>query len=540
MADEGGAADPGAINPTPNTVGCNNRNSGGKNVRVNQDCTFRRQAEELIKVNPTNPNNLIAGQNDSRVGWNKCGFDYSFDGGKTWGDGLPPLYQRLNNPPTGHTMAGGRGTGHSYDAASDPALAFDSQGNAFFSCVTFDVNTDASAVIVTRSPKEAGGSFYNNVPASGSQYIVVEDNSPNFFHDKEFIVADAGPTSRFRDNVYVTWTVFEFGARCARPPALTGYCSSAIYFSRSTDHANTWSAPKEISGNNSQLCFLGNYFDPRRQPNDCSFDQGSDPIVLSDGTIVVVFNNGNTAATNPNDQQLSVFSTDGGMTWSRPTKVGDDFSYGQPLCNFGRGPEPCIPGAWIRTNDFPRIAVGKSNDELFVTWQDYRTGNLDIHLSRSLDFGATWEEGGESANPTDDVERSYDHYMPAIDLTASGRVAVSYYRTPNVPNEGFDYNLRHVFTKSDPGVKRMNSDIHLAGGSELLTPYRTVKVSPDFPPPDGVQEGFNGDYSGLVVVGETAHPIWSDTRNAALTTDGQGVIHDEDIWTDALPVPANR
>src|SRR5207253_4437356 len=33
------------------TLGCRARNTNG-NVRVNQDCTFRRQAEELIKVNP--------------------------------------------------------------------------------------------------------------------------------------------------------------------------------------------------------------------------------------------------------------------------------------------------------------------------------------------------------------------------------------------------------------------------------------------------------------------------------------------------------
>src|SRR5438132_6598932 len=56
---------------TGNTVGCGNRNAfHDGSVRVNQDCTYRRQAEELIKVNPTNSQNLIAGQNDSRLGFN--------------------------------------------------------------------------------------------------------------------------------------------------------------------------------------------------------------------------------------------------------------------------------------------------------------------------------------------------------------------------------------------------------------------------------------------------------------------------------------
>jgi len=42
------------------TLGCRARNTDG-NVRVNQDCTFRRQAEELIKIiRPTRATSLLA------------------------------------------------------------------------------------------------------------------------------------------------------------------------------------------------------------------------------------------------------------------------------------------------------------------------------------------------------------------------------------------------------------------------------------------------------------------------------------------------
>jgi hypothetical protein len=178
-------ADPGGAKAgvTIQTAGCSNRGRDG-NVRVNQDCSFRRQAEELIKANPIDSRNLIAGQNDSRVGFNRCGFDFSFDGGQHWGDGLPPFYQHLNGPVAGHTIAGGPGTNHTYDAASDPALAFDSQGRAFFSCVLFDLASNASAVFVTASVPGAGGSFYNNVPASGSSFVAVEDNSAEIAHTR--------------------------------------------------------------------------------------------------------------------------------------------------------------------------------------------------------------------------------------------------------------------------------------------------------------------------------------------------------------------
>src|SRR6202011_1002700 len=103
-----------------NTIGCSDRTSKG-NVRVNQDCTYRRQAEEKIVYNPADPDNLVAGQNDSRVGFNQCGIDWSTDNGMHWGDLLPPFRQRINDPqsqaPTAndlnsHTIIGGPGTGH--------------------------------------------------------------------------------------------------------------------------------------------------------------------------------------------------------------------------------------------------------------------------------------------------------------------------------------------------------------------------------------------------------------------------------------------
>ncbi|TMC12130.1 MAG: hypothetical protein E6J41_03575 [Chloroflexi bacterium] len=229
-------ADPGGARSgvTIDTAGCANRNPAN-NVRVNQDCTFRRQAEELIKANPVSPRNLVAGQNDSAAGFNHCGFDFSFDSGQHWGTGIPPFYQHLNGPVAGHTITGGPGTGHTYDAASDPALAFDSQGRAFFSCIVFDINTPASAVFVTASVPGAGGSFYNNVPAGGTSFVAVEDSSPTIAHDKEFITADANPRSPNRDNVYVTWTVFKFGTTCGAPADGTlQFCSNAIFGARST------------------------------------------------------------------------------------------------------------------------------------------------------------------------------------------------------------------------------------------------------------------------------------------------------------------
>jgi hypothetical protein len=571
---------------SPTTLGCGQRNTNG-NVRVNQDCTFRRQAEESIAFNPADPNNLIAGQNDSRIGYNHCGFDYSLDAGKTWGDGLPPFWQHTNSPqhqepiPTDnnrHTMGGGPGSFHTYDAASDPIVAADSKGRAFFGCVAFDLYSNANALIVTQSPAGAGGSFYDNVPdvaydfssgapvpilGTGRRFIVVEDNDGVNLHDKPFLTTDFVSNGLNRDNVYVTWTDFRFDQRCVSQDNPSGQCDSVILGSMSTTHGLTWSTPEVISGI-SPVCVAGTQVDPLAAANACNQDQGSDPIVRPDGSLVVVFNNTNGTHANPAQQLAAVChpagSTPNGsahLNCSNPNKVGDDHVTGEPQCDFGRGPEECVPGAYIRTNDFPRIAVNRGNGNLYATWQDYRTGQYDIQLARSTDGGHTWTQAAAPVNP----DQTKDHYMPAIGIVASGNggndegngadhVAVSYYRTDRVPNENGTPACPTAtglvcFAPGQPGVKAENSDYDLSGGNALDTPYAAQRISPIFPPPDGNQTGFNGDYSGLTVVGNIAHPIWSDTRNTvpqvfASQPPGQGTVHDEDVFTTARPVPSGH
>jgi hypothetical protein len=63
-------------------------------------------------------------------------------------------------------------------------------------------------------------------------------------------------------------------------------------------------------------------------------------------------------------------------------------------------------------------------------------------------------------------------------------------------------------------------------------------ISPVFGPPDGIQSGFNGDYSGITInKGQQAH--WSDTRNGD-PFPANGVSHDEDIFTDSVGLPNGK
>src|SRR5947209_15218642 len=548
---------------SPGSLGCGERDKGPGNVRVNQDCSFRRQAEEDITYNPTDPNNLVGGQNDSRVGFNQCGIDWSTDNGSHWGDMLPPFRQRFNAPETDgpYTVLGGIGTDDTYDFASDPALAVDSQGRSYYSCVMIDVNTNASGLFVTQSPAGANGAFYFNVPNVGRRFIVAEDNNPLVTHDKNMISADRyatlpnGQPNPNRDNVYVTWTVFKFHPNCVTPDNPGGYCESPIFGSMSTDHALHWSRPEQISGDAPGLCNFGNFFNPGLSFSDCNLDQGSYSVVNPDGSLEVIFNNGNTGSGNPNSQQLGVHCMPAGdsaagtahLNCVPPVKVGSDVTVDEPLCNFGRGPEECIPGAFIRTNDYPRITKDNTqNNHLYAVWQDYRNGEFDIQMSQSLDGGLTWQEVG-TVNP----DRGLDHYFPATDQSPKGddRNGVSYYRTQRVPNEPLQAGPSVVFapctsTGTAPpganfcqGVDAGNSDYVLAGGTGAQTPYDFKVVSVVFPPPAGNQTGFNGDYSGLTInKGTDAHPIWSDTRNVN-PYPLNGVVHDEDVFTDKVGLP---
>lgn len=585
--------------PTAGTVGCSNRNSAPStlnNVRVNQDCTYRRQAEEGVAFNPAAPTNLIAGMNDESQGFNLGAFAYSFDSGQTWGEGPPPFYQKINEPlaekagvggdPNNNTITGQPGNGFTYDGGSDPMQAFDSEGRAYFGLVVFDRDVgNGGGVMVTQSPAGAGGSFYFTPDTFSRNFVVVEDNDATIVHDKPFIAVDTGQNSPNHDNVYVTWTVFFANAKGA-------VTQSPIYGSMSTDHALTWSTPELISGTSQTLCFFGNFFDRKLNPNACNLDQGSDPIVLPNGDLEVVFNSGNTPPNNPNGEQLAVHCAPSGsstagtahLNCASPAKVGDDVVQGEPQCNFGRGPEQCIPGSFVRSDDFPRIAENRGNGDLFATWDDFRTGEYDVQLSRSTDGGKTWSAATAAVNR----DHGVDHYQsaPAVvcsgpltnaacppngagaaALTANGsglcgtanttesgaissgndHVAVSYYRTCQIPNEATACPLGStlVCSPSLAGVQNEPSDYSLLGGFGVATPYTGSPVSPAFSPPQGGREtGFMGDYSGITVLGTTAHPIWADPRNVVPVgfrdpQPDQRAINDNDVFTVDAVIPGS-
>ncbi len=475
---------------TATALGCANRGSA-TNPRLNQDCTLRRQAEEQVTVNPFDASNVIAGQNDSRVGFNHCGFDYSLDGGTTWGDGQPPFFQHLSR------------IGHTYDAASDPALTFDGTGRAWYSCVLFDVNSNASGLAVVPSTPGLKGSAYANVGAGPSPFVVAEDASGAHFYDKEFIAGDHRPGNT---SVYVTFTDFQSANTCRGKLNQAGFCDSPIFISKWT--GSGWTTPLEISGSG-PMCVGGNTFDQHEAANACNFDQGSFPVVLPNGDVYVVFNNFNTPSVI--DQQLGVLVHVSGntLTASAPVKVGVDDESKLALCDFGRGPEQCVDSLNIRSQDFPALALDPGDaSHLAAVWTDTRdaavNGNYDVVVSESHDGGATWSDasGGGTTLTTAGA-----YFEPSVAISApSSRVVVSLYHANTA---------QHTAVVGD-GTFGYGYLVNAGSGFGSYTPASDGQAYPS-PQANLAQRGFLGDYSSDAAApsGDVVYMVWSDTRNSS-------------------------
>ena len=511
--------------PASASGGCPNVFVGpARNTRVNQECSLRRQAEEVIAVNPTNPNNLIGGQNDSRLGFNHCGYDFSFDGGKTWADQTPPFYQFIG------------GDGHTFDACSDPTATFDNGGNAYAGGLLFDISSAASAFVVAKSNTPIGGAFYHTPqPLSFQTYrdvplgVVANDNNPNVFNDKEFIVADAGSGSPKKNNVYATWTRF----------AVTGVgvgVDSPIYFSQSSDGGATWSPGIEISGANNAFCTI---FSGEANPGACDQDQGSHPIVGPDGTIYVAFFNGNTPIVGENQHMLVKCPATADCTnpgnWTAPVQIVTDIGV-QPI-----GPDPvsgcpagrqCLPPNGYRIGDdtFGSLSVD-NNGTLYHVFSDIRNGvggsctffvanpappcDQDVYYSFSQDGGATWSALFQLTPPAS------AQWMPWSAVVPDGsRLYVAYYDRAYGSCEFTGCNDITLATVSNPTAA--SPSIAYTRVTTSSMPNLVVANNP-------LEAGFLGDYM-WVAVGSLgrANVVWADTRGLNGTVE-------EDIYFAVVP-----
>jgi hypothetical protein len=548
------------------------------NIRVNQDCVnhtdpdlqgrAQAQNETTIAQDPNNPAHLVAASNDYRRGDSSCLAYSSTDGGQTWRDtGAGP-----------HNFTRGTAFGNKprqyWQSAGDPAVAWDSKGNAYLSCLTFNRGSDvtqnpdlSSAFYVFRSTGTDGASW--NFPGRPVAEFNDFEATGEIFLDKEYLTVDNHEGSPFQDRVYVTWTTFASDG--------TAYIFGAF----SSDYGESFSPPRLVS-RNSALC--SNTLGAPTPRGACNTNQFSQPFTGPDGTLYVVWDNFNVTAPGDEDNRSQVLlarSTDGGRTFSRPVKVADFYELPDCVTYQNANPFfPCVPekgesqNSIFRAGNYPSATVDPLDpDQIEVTLGSYinrhsneengcvpagynpdtllplYTGvkepgacNNDIVVSRSTDGGLTFTGGTTDVRELPAVRNNdprADQFFQWAASDRRGRLAVAYYdRTyGNDQTTGF-------------------SDVSLSG-SRNGTDFATQRVtSSSMAPATQFDGGFFGDYIGVSAEGSTVHPIWTDTRdpNLLVCRDSAGevtlppslcttsapnaaVANDQNAYTRRLAIP---
>ena len=289
---------------------------------------------------------------------------WSRDGGDTW-----------------HTAMGT--APQDYKISGDVSVVYDARGHAILCTIAFDRlgtsnywahNATRNGIFIRRSLD--GGKTWEKqlVP------ILVQTTHPGIpFEDKPYIVADT-THSRWRGNLYVGWTEF----------SLT---RSQMLFSRSTDGGLHWSKPIVMSDHDGL---------PR---DDNGAVEGFDGTVTPDGVLHVVWSDG--------DHLIYTVSRDGGRSFA-PTRVVAETA-----------PSYFQVADVDRANGFPQIG-SDARGRLFVTWSDYRNGDIDVFLKHSEDGGKTWSAPVRVND--DSLHDGSDQFFQwlAVD-PASGAVNVEFY-----------------------------------------------------------------------------------------------------------------
>ena len=379
--------------------------------------------EPSIAVNPANPQQVVAAFQDN------AHIAYSVDGGRHW-----QLAEGIEPP--------------NYRVSGDVSVTFDNEGRAYICYIAFDKlgtfnywghNSSRNGIYVRRS-LDGGATWEAHDIAATEQ----ADQATVPWEDKPYIVADMG-RGPHAGNLYIGWTRW----------TLT---DSQILFVRSTDHGKTWSKPVEIDS-------------VRGLPRDDNGAiEGFAGAVAPDGTLYAVWTDGNHV----------VFTTshDGGATFSRTRNIIDT------------APTMFTLQAVSRANGFAQIAIdprgGAKGGRLYLTWSDYRNGDVDVFCSTSADHGETWSPAVRvNDDPSHNGADQFFQWM-AIDPADGAAYVVFYDR------------------RGDP--KNRQQIVALARSTDG---GRTFQNYAWMDQPFDAQGVFMGDYNGISALNGRVYGVWT-------------------------------
>lgn len=403
------------------------------NVLVNDptlDTTLlNTQSETTIVLAGTN--NVVVAYNDSgsfTSGDHFTGYSRSTDGGVTFTD-------------LGFKPASTEGD------AGDPVLARnDTTGRVYLSTLGFNTG---EVLQVFRSD-DNGLTFM--APVS------IGFTGMGDFQDKEWITVDNFVGSG-QGNAYVAWRSFGDG----------------IYFTRSTDHGSTWSAPLKVQ-------------------DQGSFNvQGAFVTVSPDHSVHVFWLDQSGGGGTTNRIRVKK-STDGGLTFSAFVNVA---TLTTTLTNGGLN----LNGGF-RTNAFPHAAVNPVSGNMYVTWGDdvFGADRSDVFMSMSTNGGANWSA---PTNISDLFDTSTnDDWSPTLAVTPDGTKV------------GFFWYDRELDPKNSY-IDWFNTIAAAAPGSLTFGPQSRI-TDQSFPTAQGddpaVITNYMGDYDQAVADNSSFYTVWGDNR----------------------------
>jgi hypothetical protein len=402
------------------------------------------QSETSIAIDPSIASQLVGGSNEIfRLPMR--GY-FSGDGGASWGAVDLPL-----PPPIAR---------NGFDFGSDPGVAWDANGNVYYSYIVVFFSTGGSIngteLAVARSSD--GGKSWT------STYFNL--GGPGQFNDKPMITVDTNPNSPNFNTIYVAWDTTVIGKG--------GPSSSGVQLSHSTDGGRTFSTPVVVSDTHGGQ----------------RFGIGADPFVGPDGTVYVAWHDITNAI-------LVRSSGDGGNTFGPITTVAATripFAAAIPPQN--------TRGALVYPACGADRSTGSFRGRLYCSWMDDNGhGNTDIFLATSTNKGSTWSA---PLTVNDDGGGSFQfNQWLAVD-PVNGAVDLSWNDSRNdLTNASTDV----YFAQSTNGGAGISPNVKVTSAStnETVT---------------GADLGNQyGDYEGIDASGGVVHPIWTDRRASVAALD---------------------
>ena len=362
-----------------------------------------------------------------------------------------------------------------YSMTSDPVTTFDNVGNAFFT-------------LLTRGPTGLD-MLKKAVGANGWTQTIVDQTT---YTDKQWIMGDQDwqNISPYAGNLYMSWTSF-------------GGPVTGIVFSRSTDGNLTWSPPIALSSGDVQ---------------------GSVPGVAPDGTVYVVFGR-SIFYGGPGTMEI-VKSTNGGTSFDAPIVAANITAIPYNL------PDPFNHWTNFRSPaSLPGFAVSPTNGYLYIVWSDYRNGDADIYLARSVDGGSSWETPVRLND--DPISNGIDQFQPQVTVAQNGRVSVMWFdRRMPCPDLPWipDAHIGIYNGCIDTFLTRSYDD-----GTTWTPNARVSNQTWDWTlnlPLDGGGNGFIGDYQGIAANDMFDFPFWNATANL-----GNNDENYQEVFITRVPVP---